>query len=86
MHRGHMPNDHTISGIVAETHQICPMEMSLVKEIHMMDHIQDMCSLEVNSLCIVNDNQIDSLLDMNQRVAVFVEKNLNQPAVDYSAS
>jgi len=72
MHRGHMPMDHTLAGIVSETNQLCPMEASLTTAIAMMNRVQDLCSLDVDSRCVVDDGQIENLLAMNERVASFV--------------
>ncbi len=81
MHRGHMPMDHTLAGIVSETNQICPMEDSLVEAIRMMDRVQDLCSLDVNPQCIVSDLQIENLLAMNEQVASFVEHHFKTDAL-----
>ena len=75
LEHGHMPADHTLAGIVVETHRLCPMEETLVKAIHMMDRVQDLCSLDVKNSCIVSDLQIENLLAMNEQVAAFVNQN-----------
>ena len=80
MQRGHMPMDHTLAGIVGETNRLCPMKAPLVEAIQMMDRVQDLCSLDVNSRCIVSDLQIDNLLAMNEQVASFVNENSNGAA------
>lgn len=77
LEHGHMPADHTLTGIVGETNRLCPMEEALVESIGMMDRVQDLCSLEVDSRCIVNDLQIENLLAMNEQVASFVHQNCN---------
>ncbi len=80
MYQGHVPDDHTIGGIVSAVHDLFPMDPQLMKGLLMMEKIQDMCSLEVNNLCIVSDQQIDHLLILNQGVVDFVDTNLEQPA------
>ncbi len=72
LHRGHLPADHTLAGMVIEAHRLCPLEPSLAEAIRMMDRVQDLCSLEVNVRCTVSDPQIESLLAMNERVAAYV--------------
>ena len=72
LHRGHMPMDHTLSGIVSEADRLCPMGASLTTAVGMMNRVQDLCSLDADSPCIANDDQIENLLAMNERVAAFV--------------
>jgi hypothetical protein len=79
MQRGHIPADHTLGGIVASTNRLCPMDATLADAIRTMDRIQNLCALEVNAPCSVSDQQVDHLLSMNERVAVFVEENLSLP-------
>lgn len=82
LQHGHIPEDHTISGIVMAVHELFQMEPSLMQELQMMDKIQDMCSLDVNNLCIVSDPQIDNLLLLNERVIAFVESRLELSAAN----
>lgn len=84
MHRGHMPADHTLAGIVGETNRLCPMEEPLLEAIQMMDRVQDLCSLEVSRGVIVSDKQIRALLKMNGQVAAFVNQHVMMPTVDSS--
>ena len=86
LHRGHMPMDHTLAGIVSEVSRLCPMEASLIKAIGMMDGVQDLCALDINSQCIVNDRQIEQLLAMNERVASFVKSNTETAAAPQAAA
>ncbi|WP_054032748.1 hypothetical protein [Desulfatitalea tepidiphila] len=72
LHRGHMPMDHTLSGIVSEADRLCPMGASLTTAVGMMNRVQDLCSLDADSRCTVDDDQIENLLAMNERVAAFV--------------
>jgi HEPN domain-containing protein len=76
LQQGHVPEDHTITGIVRAVHELFPMEPSLMKEIQMMDKIQNMCSLDVNNLYDVSDPQINDLLLLNERVITFVDLNV----------
>lgn len=76
---GHLPEDHTLSGIVTAAHDLCPMDPALKHEIHMMDQMLDMCALDGNMLCIVNDQQIDNLLLLNEQVHAFVASNIELP-------
>ena len=85
LQRGHMPMDHTLAGIVRETNRLCPMKQPLIEAIQMMDRVQDLCSLDANSQCIVSDLQIENLLAMNEQVASFVNQNTNTPINDLVA-
>lgn len=76
MQRGQIPEDHTIRGIVATTNDLCPMDPVLMQEIDSMDRIHDMCSLEVQNFCTVQDGQIEGLLSLNERVEAFVDTHL----------
>jgi hypothetical protein len=71
---GHMPADHTLAGIVAEADRVCPLERSLTEAILMLDHVQDLCSLDVHMPRPVSDGRIETLLEMNERLAAFVEE------------
>lgn len=71
---GHMPADHTLGGMVAEAHSVCPMERSLAEAIVMLDRAQDLCSLDVHMPRAVSDRRIETLLRMNERLAAFVEE------------
>jgi hypothetical protein len=79
LQRGHMPADHTLSGMVASANHLCAMDAALADAILMMDRIQNLCALEVNASWSLSDEQLDTLLQMNERVAAFVEENINRP-------
>ena len=76
MSYGHMPADHTLTGIVSELNELCPMEASLAEEIRAMDRIQDLCALDMKTFCSVSDGQITQMLSLTERVAEFVNQTI----------
>ncbi|MFZ1984791.1 MAG: hypothetical protein WAU91_10290 [Desulfatitalea sp.] len=86
MHHGFMPADHTISGIVAEVHRLCPLDSSLAEAIQRMDRMQNLCALDVQPQSPVGDRQVEELLSMNERVAAFVEIHTHQAPAERAAT
>ena len=82
LHHGFLPADHTLTGIVAEVHGRCPLDPSLMDAIRALDRMQNLCALDVQAACSVGDRQIEALLTMNERIAEFVEKNIDQAPAD----
>ena len=86
MHHGYLPADHTIGGIVAEVHRLCPLDPSLAEAIQRMDRMQNLCALDVQPQSLVGNLQIEELLSMNERVAAFVEMHTHRAPADRAAA
>jgi hypothetical protein len=73
-----MPNDHTLSGLVAELSGVCSLEADLAGRIKRIETIDDMCALAVDHRRSPRDDVIREILEVGCEVARFVDRQVTR--------
>ena len=71
-----MPTDHTLSGLVERLAPVCPIDPALAGEIRRIEQIDDLCTLTPVHRQAPSDMDIQYILDVGRRVAVFAKQNV----------
>lgn len=71
-----MPNDHTLSGLVAGLAEVCPLEADLADRIKGIETMDDMCALSVDHRRPPGDDDIREILAVGREVVRFVDRHV----------
>ncbi len=74
-----IPEDHTLDGLVDGILSFCSMSPSLAEEIKSVGRYEDLCPMVPVNSWVPNDLEIQAILAIGQRVAGFVDLQINQP-------
>ncbi len=75
-HHQRMPDDHTLSGLVAGLASVCPLDAALAGRIARIEAVDDMCALTAERRPPPQDADIDEILALGQAVARFVDRHV----------
>ncbi len=71
-----LPADHTLDGLVDELAGICPLDEKLAHSIKRLGRYDDMCPLTPVKRVVPDDAEIREILTVGQKVAAFVEQQV----------
>lgn len=71
-----MPNDHTLTGLVAGLDTVCPMAPKLARRITLLEIRDDMCALSVSHRQPPSDTDIEEILSVGRAVSRFVDSHV----------
>lgn len=80
-----MPVDHTLSGLVAELAEVCPLDRALVARIQKIEAMDDLCALTVEHRQPPADALIREILAVGQEVERFVNRHVSRSGAPSAA-
>lgn len=81
-----MPGDHTLSGLLAALHPVCPMDRELADKIRAIESKEDMCALTAHHREPPNDADIKEILAVGGDVVVFVNRHTPWDRIIHTAA
>lgn len=74
----HMPEDHTLAGLVDGLAPLCPLDQFLAEGIKALGQFDDMCPLVPVKQTVPDDAQIKAILELGKQVAGFTRMQVSQ--------
>jgi hypothetical protein len=69
-----MPCDYTLSGLVAELNDVCPVDPNLIEQIKRIEQLDDMCTLAPERRTPPSDADVHEVLAVGEAVVRFADE------------